>query len=187
MRILFTILFLCLTLGVNAQKLSKAEKEAAKELQTKEKAEEDAKKHLIAVNALETNQWAFESNGLYDQNGRRLNVPSPDPNVVAFDGQRFFAFIVISSGDGAFLRPYELDDPAKFQSKKVDKKGNTIYKYFTYGPAKAECTVKLSKNSDYATVHINLNGVNPTFDGKIMPIKDCRYFFTYQRKNKKEK
>lgn len=183
MRILFTILFLCVTLGVNAQKLSKAEKKAEKEILMKQKAVEDIKKHRIALDALDRNQWAFESNGLYDQNGRRLNVPISDPNVVGFDGQRFFAFLVIARGE--LLIPYELDSPAKFLGKKVDKKGNINFKFMSYGPQKSECTLTLSKDSDYATVYISMDNLSTSFYGVVMPVEDSRYFFTYQRKKKK--
>lgn len=179
LKTVLIVMLLSLSVSAQAQKLTKKEKVALKEQEKKALAEKDAYLHNVAVDAIENHQWAFEANGLYNDDGARINVASPQPNFAGFDGVKFFAFVIYR------LNPYQVESNGKFISKKVDKKGNLVYKYMSYAPTRSESTLTVYKDTDAATISIFTDIGSVSYQGKVMPIRECWYFMVTERKPRK--
>lgn len=184
MKILLILLFLSMTLSVSAQKETKAEKKARKEAEMKQQAARDLINYHRALTAIENNQWAFEADALYGPNGEKINATSNEPNVAAFDGVNFMALLILGNAQTGYM-PYGIDSNGKFTGKKTDKKGNLVFKYISYAPTASESTLTLYKDTDRASININYNRGSVNYIGKVMPVTECWYFMTYERKKKK--
>lgn len=184
MKILLVILLMSMTLNASAQKETKAEKQARKEAMAKQQAAQDLINHHRALTSIENNQWAFQADALYGPNGEIINATSNEPNVAAFDGVNFMALLILGNPQKGYI-PYGIDSNGKFLSKRTDKKGNLVFKYTSYAPTASESTLTLYKDSDRAAILINYNGGTVNYIGKVMPVTECWYFMTYERKKKK--
>lgn len=167
---LVLLLFAAAPLFATAQKLSK------KEIATIEKAEQarlDSVRHVKALNAIESSNWAFESDHLTDSNGRIINAPNPRPNVFCFDGVRFYGTFLLSAGQG--IVGCRIESNGKLISRTINKKGEAIFRFESVAPTRSECTVTLSADSDDATLYISADQGSATYMGRLMPASESRY------------
>ena len=183
----FAIVLLALSTAVAQEdkKLSKKERKAAE-------AEENKVLHEIALNALETNQWAFESDRLTDNTGAPIDIgANPRPNVAGFDGERFFADVIFVIESRSDMVPdqivfRQIDSNGKLLGKKTDKKGNLVYKFTSYPPTRSESTLILGKDTNRASLSLSADGApSATYIGKVIPISKSWYFLSTERKHSK--